>query len=67
MGLASLCHRRVVSNSMFAFDLLTNKIKCSELLQEVLLSVNLHGFNAPSERCLRNFSKFDENFDFNLS
>jgi hypothetical protein len=69
---------------MFAFDMLTNKIKCSELLQEVSLNVNVHntrnasliyakphrtiyGFNAPLERCLRNFSKFDEIFDFHLS
>jgi hypothetical protein len=27
---------------MFAFDMLTNKIKCSELLQEASLNVNVH-------------------------
>jgi hypothetical protein len=27
----------------------------------------IYGFNAPLERCLRNFSKFDEIFEFHLS
>jgi hypothetical protein len=84
LGLSSLCHRRVVMDSMFAFDLLTGKTKCSDLLQGISLNVNPHntrnasliyakphrtiyGFNAPLERCLRNFSKFDEIFDFHLS
>ncbi len=75
LGLSSLCHRRVVSDSMFAFDLLTGKTNCSDLLQGISLNVNPHntrnasliyakphrtiyGFNAPLERCLRNFSKF---------
>jgi hypothetical protein len=71
-------------DSMFAFDLLTVKIKCSDFLQGISLNVNQHntrnasliyakphrtiyGFNAPLERCFRNFSKFDEIFDFHLS
>jgi hypothetical protein len=84
LGLSSLYHRRIVFDSIFIFDLLTGKIRCSELLQEVSFNVNPHrtrnasllycrahrtiyGFNAPLKRCLRNFSKFNEVFDFNLS
>jgi hypothetical protein len=69
---------------MFGFDLISGKINCSELLQEIQFNVNSHntrnslliyakthrtiyGFNEPLGRCLRNFSKFDESFDFNLN
>jgi hypothetical protein len=84
LGLTSLCHRRIVSDSMFACDLILGKINCSELLQEIHFNVNPHntrnssliyakahrtiyGYNEPLGRCLRNFSKFDESFDFNLN
>jgi hypothetical protein len=84
LGLSALCYRRDMSDSMFVFDLITGKIKCSELLEKVSFNVNPHntrsasliyskahrtiyGFNEPLESCLRNFSKFDGVFDFNLS
>jgi hypothetical protein len=81
LGLFSLCHRRTVADSMFVYDVLMGKIICSDLLQEVFTSYNtrnstliysrphrtIYGFNAPLERCLRNFCKFNDVFDFNLS
>jgi hypothetical protein len=78
LGLASLSHRRIVSDSMFAFDLISGKINCSELLQEIHFNVNAHwsmrklielsmAYNELLGRCLRNFSKFDESLDFNLN
>jgi hypothetical protein len=48
LGLSSLADRRIVSDSMFAFDLILGKTNCSELLEQVPFVVNSHGTRSSS-------------------